>query len=310
MPLHLLPRSLRYVLAVAEYGSVQAASRALNIAASAIDRQIRALEEASEVLLFERMPRGMRPTVAGEATVVLARRWKADEERLEDGFKEMRGREHGMVRIAAMDSLVNSVLVEIVEWVHREHPRIHLSIDIVTPTEAARVLEEGAVDAVVAFNLPPSRHQHRLWSAQLPIGCALSPKHPLAQAEELTIKMLSDYPTVSQSVILPIRRYLDSSYGWLFSQNAPVLSTNSLQLLKHVLRKGILVMVTSEMDVLPEIESGELVFIPIRDRNLKPQSLSVAVDTRRPFSRAARAVLEHLGGQMDARLRNVTAPEA
>jgi DNA-binding transcriptional LysR family regulator len=164
MSLHLVPRPLRYVEAVAEYGSVQAASRALGIAASAIDRHIRALEEASQAPLFERQPRGMRPTAAGEAVIVLARRWRADAERLDTGLKEMRGLEHGTVRMAAMDSLANGVLIDLFDLRQMEHLRIHLSLDVVTPSEAARELDDGTVDVVAGLNLPLLRHQLRIWT--------------------------------------------------------------------------------------------------------------------------------------------------
>lgn len=305
MSLHLLPRPLRYVEAVAEHGSVQAASRALGIAASAIDRHIRALEEASQTPLFERQSRGMRLTAAGEAVIVLARRWRADAERLDTGLKEMRGLEHGTVRMAAMDSLANGVLVDLVDWLQREHLRIHLSLDIVTPSEAARELEDGTVDVVVAFNLPQQRHQHRIWTEQLPFGCVVAQNHPLATSSETTLKALAGHAMVSQSTALPIRQYLDSRYGWFFSERDPVLATNSLQLLKQVLKKGSLAMITSELDALAEIESGELVFVPLRDRDLKPQTISVAIDVRRPLLRAARIVAEHVAEIAAARLRAI-----
>jgi DNA-binding transcriptional LysR family regulator len=173
---------LRYVEAVAEHGSIQAASRALGIAASAIDRHIRSLEEASQAPLFERLPRGMRPTAADEAVIVLARRWRADAERLDSGLKEMRGQEHGTVRLAAMDSLANSILPDLVHWLQAEHPRIHLAVNVVTPAEASRELDDGTVDLVIAFNLPQQRHQHRLWTKQLPFGCAMQGTRPMSTA--------------------------------------------------------------------------------------------------------------------------------
>ncbi|MDP2021345.1 MAG: LysR family transcriptional regulator, partial [Hydrogenophaga sp.] len=75
-PLH--PKALRSVAAVAQLGSVQAAAREVSISASAIDRQILILEEDLGVPLFERLPRGMRLTAAGELLLALSQRWKAD----------------------------------------------------------------------------------------------------------------------------------------------------------------------------------------------------------------------------------------
>lgn len=302
MSLHLVPRALRYFLAVADHGSVQAASRSLGIAASAIDRQVHALEDAGQSPLFERQPRGMRLTPAGEALVVLARRWQADAERMDAHLSEMRGQEHGTVRIAAMDSLANSLLPELVEWIYKTHPRIHLAIDIVTPNEAAEALEIGTADMALAFNLPQNRFQHHIWTAELPFGCVMSRNHPLSGKKVLDLSMLDGYPSASQSQSLPIRQRLDRQYSWFFTQNVPVLSTNSLQLLKQSIVRSELVLITSELDVFAELESGDLVFIPLKAQGLRPQSISVSVDTRRTLLRATRVVSEFLVETAAARL--------
>ena len=293
------------MLAVAEHGSIQAASRALGIAASAIDRQIKAMEEASQSPLFDRLPRGMKPTAAGEAVIVMARRWLADAERLEGGLKEMRGQEHGTVRLAAMDSLANGLLPELVAWVMRDHPRIHLDIDIMTPSQAAQALDEGTVDLAFAFNLPKGRYQHRIWEEELPFGCVVSHAHPLARQDRVTLAMLSEVPTASQSALLPIRRYLDSRHGWLFAENAPVLVTNSLQLLKQSVLDGDLAILTSELDVLPEVEAGRLRFLPLDEAGLRPQNIVLAVDTRRPLIRATRVIADRLHSVVPQRLADL-----
>lgn len=305
MSLHLVPRGLRYVLAVADHGSVQAASRAIGISASAIDRQIHALEEAGQSPLFEREARGMRLTPAGEALVVLARRWQADADRMDTHLSEMRGLEHGIVRIAAMDSLANSLLSDLVGWVRRNHPRIQLAVDILTPSEAAQALEMGTVDAAIAFNLPQHRFQHRLWHAELPFGCAMAPDHPLAARSELDFAALNGHLSVVQNEQLPIRQKLEHQYSWFFKENMPVLSTNSLQLLKKSLIGSDLTLITSELDIIAELENRELVFVPLRVRGLKPQSISVVIDTRRTLLRATRVVTTQLVDAAAARLENL-----
>lgn len=60
-------RQLSYFVAVAETGSISAASRRVHVAQPALTRQIRLLEEDLEVNLLERHARGVRLTVAGKA---------------------------------------------------------------------------------------------------------------------------------------------------------------------------------------------------------------------------------------------------
>lgn len=66
-------RHLRYFIAVAELHSVRAASEQLHVTQPAISRQIQDLEEAIGTALFERTPRGLVLTAAGEAYLVEAR---------------------------------------------------------------------------------------------------------------------------------------------------------------------------------------------------------------------------------------------
>ncbi|MCW1932891.1 LysR family transcriptional regulator [Pararhodobacter zhoushanensis] len=310
MPLHLLPRALHYLETVARMGSVQAASRALGIAASAIDRQIIALEEACGAPLFERHPRGMRLTTAGESVILMARRWRADEDRLEAELREMRGLQHGTVRLAAMDSLANSILPVLIDKMAQDHPRIHLAIDIMTPKQAAQELDNGTIDLAIAFNLPNDRTRHVLWSAPLPFGCVVGAGHPLWGQTSIALKDAAQYPIAAQSRVLPSREYLDRRYGWLFDPVEPALVTNSLQLLKQVVRQGRLMAISSQLDTLAEIEAGTLSFIRLSDAALKPQSISVVVDARRMLPRAARLVGETLAEVVGARLARVTAPAA
>src|SRR5215212_1035580 len=67
------PRVLAYVDAVARCGSIRKAAEALNVASSALNRQILDLEADLGSPLFERLPRGVRVTSAGEAFLVYAR---------------------------------------------------------------------------------------------------------------------------------------------------------------------------------------------------------------------------------------------
>lgn len=66
-------RHLRYFIAVAELRSVRAASEQLHVTQPAISRQIQDPEDAIGAALFERTPRGLKFTAAGEAYLHEAR---------------------------------------------------------------------------------------------------------------------------------------------------------------------------------------------------------------------------------------------
>lgn len=290
----LVPASLRYADQVARSGSIQRAAKELNVAASAINRQILLLEEALGVPLFERLPRGMRLTSAGDALVTLARRWRSDEQRAAAELQQLQGVNQGHVRLFAMDSHANGFLPAFIERLAFEHPRISLTVEVGNPDNAMVALTTGSVDLAAIFNLSPRRDVHVLWSAELPLGCVASPDHELSRKKTVSLQEAVTYPIALQSKAILIRRYLDARYGWLFTESHKVVETNSLQLVKMLSKRGGYIAITSELDAAPELIDGSLVFIPVRDKGAEPQSVSVAVDARKPQSPIVRAVSDGL----------------
>jgi len=102
---------LRYVLALAREGNVQAAARALGVNETTVMRRIAAIEAELGVALFERVERGQFPqTKPGEVLVAHAARI---EQRVFDMRSEIAGRDGlvcGSVRLTSVPILVNHIL--------------------------------------------------------------------------------------------------------------------------------------------------------------------------------------------------------
>ncbi len=299
------PKALRYLTAVADLGSVQAAARVVAISASAIDRQILLLEEELGVPLFERQARGMRLTAAGELLVALAQRWKSDLNRTLSDVKQLQGINQGQLRLAAMDSLANGLLPGFIHRVAQEHGGIVLEVDIVSTGEAVRRLCEGGVDLAVAFNLKAQRELHIVRTADLPLGCVVAAGHALAGRDQVSFKDVAGWPLAVQSHALAIRRYLERRHAWLLQEARPPLVTNSLQLVKSLVRSGSHVALTSELDAGPEILEGSVRFVPLSDRSAQPQTIGVAVSASRPLPRIGRIVADLLAEHLQDYLAQV-----
>jgi DNA-binding transcriptional LysR family regulator len=305
MPHSLVPAGLRYIDQVARSGSIQKAARELHVAASAINRQILQMEDELGVPLFERLPRGMRLTVSGDAIVTLARRWRQDENSVASQIRRIQGVHQGKVSLAAMDSHATSVLPALVADLAASHPLVSLAIELATPDDAEASLLAGKADLAAIFNLAPRRELLVLWRDELPLGAVVASNHPLAERETLSLQEATAYPVVLQSKALTIRRYLEAQYSWLFKDGRRTLETNSLQLAKQLALGGQHVMFTSELDVAPELAAGRLRFIPIRDRGAEPQSISVVVDAARPPGPVVKLVFERLVATIQASLAAV-----
>ncbi|GAB2805153.1 LysR family transcriptional regulator [Comamonas piscis] len=298
----LVPTALRYADQVARSGSIQKASRELHVAASAINRQILALEEELGVPLFERMPRGMRLTASGDALITMARRWRQDETRMVAEVRRIQGIHQGHVSLVAMDSHASSVLPALIDALHVQHPLVSLSVELSTPDDAETALLTGRADLAAIFNLAPRRELLVLWKAQLPLGCVVAPGHALAGRKTVSFQEATAYPIALQSRAITIRRHLEAQFSWLFKDARGFVESNSLQLVKQLALGGQRLIFTSELDVAPELAAGTLVFIPIRDQGAEPQDISVAVDATRPPGPVVKLVAEQLMAALQASL--------
>ena len=102
---HLLP--LTYIDAVTKAGSIRKAAETLAITSTALNRRILAMEEELGVPIFERLPRGVRLTTAGEILIHHIREQLTDMERVKSQIADLTGERRGHVSIACSQALLS-----------------------------------------------------------------------------------------------------------------------------------------------------------------------------------------------------------
>ncbi|WP_068398222.1 LysR family transcriptional regulator [Kribbia dieselivorans] len=160
-------RTLSYFVAVAEHGGVTRAAKALFIAQPSLSRAIHGLEAEVGADLFERTPRGVQLTAAGEALLGPARTALREAEGARRAVDEVQRLERGRLTIAADPTLTVTRLPEQAGALRSRHPGVTLSVE--DPGGAG-----GVVDAVLRGHaevglLPLTADtgrlvQHRLWT--------------------------------------------------------------------------------------------------------------------------------------------------
>ena len=119
---------LRDVLAVAEAGSLRAASRHLGIAQPVMTRNIRDIENELGVALFERHARGVRLTDIGEIFLRRASTIKEEIRRAVEEIEQLKGHNTGQVSVAASTAASIAILPRAVTNFRREYPDILLKV--------------------------------------------------------------------------------------------------------------------------------------------------------------------------------------
>src|ERR1700733_2577985 len=118
------PRIFRYVDAVARHGSIRKAAEALPVVSSSLNRRILDLEEELGSPLFERLPRGVRPTAAGDLFLAYVRRSMRELEQVGAQIEGLRGLLRGRVRIAVAESVTGHMLPTAIARFQAGHPNV------------------------------------------------------------------------------------------------------------------------------------------------------------------------------------------
>jgi DNA-binding transcriptional LysR family regulator len=121
---------LRYVLAVANAGSLAGAARSLGVNHTTVLRRVGAFEKRLGLRLFERLPTGYVLTAGGEELIAAARHIDDTVTTLGRKLAGQDLRLSGTVRVTTTDTLMASVLPEILAEFRESHPGIQIEIAV------------------------------------------------------------------------------------------------------------------------------------------------------------------------------------
>ena len=145
-------RDLHVLFAVAQHGSMAKAGAYLGTSQSAVSQAIATLEDALEVRLLDRTPRGVEPTIYGAA---LIRRGQAAFDELRLGIKDIEtltDPTSGEVRIACTETVAAGVLPAAIERFNTQFPRVKLHVfQTTTHLTGFAALHDRSADVVITL---------------------------------------------------------------------------------------------------------------------------------------------------------------
>ena len=262
----LIAIAYRYFMAVAERGSVRAASRDLNVAASAISRQLIQLESTLGNRLFDRSGRGLKLAPAGEILLRGLRRAAQSHENTLDELSALRKLTRGLLRIATVESVSASVLPDMLEHFMRSYPGIQVAVTVAGSEAVTQLVREHQAELGFTFNPSSLDGLEVLASRDLDLGAIMSPDHPLAATKKLSLADCTGHPLAWPSPGLSLRAILDSIPA--ARKLRPAFECNSLRLMARLASRGSCIAFQTVIGIERELAAGTLVFLPLADKRL------------------------------------------
>ncbi|MFT4190938.1 MAG: LysR family transcriptional regulator [Comamonas sp.] len=287
--------AVRYFLEVVRTGSVKEAALRLNVAPSAVSRQIARLESDLDTLLFERRARGMQPNAAGELLAAHARRVEQDIERVTGEILSLRGLRSGQVRIATVEGFAYDFIPALIARFRQRYEGIVFHIDVCAQGDVARRVRDAEADVGVTLSAVPETGIRVELRHPSPILAVMAVGHPLARQRQVSLGQVTAYPLALPLKDSSLRQLLDISCSRQGLRYRTVVVSNHADTLVNFAAASVGgVAFYGELSIRSRLASHALVALPLRDREMNERHLEVQTLAGRNLHEAGRAFVQYL----------------
>ena len=296
MPGHVLQETaVRYFLEVVRTGSVKEAAQKLNVAPSAVSRQVARLEHDLGSLLFERHARGMVPNAAGELLATHAKRAQQDNERVIIEISGLRGLRNGFVRVASAEGFAFDFIPTLIARFQEKYEGIRFHLDACAQSDIARRIRDGEADVGVTLSALPERGLKVELRHPSPVLAVMAGDHPLAGHRQLSLGQVVACPLALPLASSSVRQLLDISCSRQGLQYTTALTSNQADaLVNFVAAARGSIAFYGELSLRTRLLAKSLVAIPLRDREMNERYLEVQTLAGRSLPDAGRAFVQFL----------------
>jgi DNA-binding transcriptional LysR family regulator len=189
-------------------------------------RTLQELEAILGVPLYERGPRGVTPTIIGEAFTGHARAVLAQLSQAGRQVIELADPDRGTVVVGTNPGGSNLLLAQAIAGVKTERPLLTVIVRESSPESLSAELQAGSIDLIVGrLTSPTTESQIRTPLYDEPIEIFTRAQHPLTQRCTIDFPDLGDYPWIIPGTETAMRREVEQ----LFARHAMALPENRIE---------------------------------------------------------------------------------
>jgi DNA-binding transcriptional LysR family regulator len=184
-------RQLTIFASVARHLSFTRASEELHLTQPAVSMQVKQLEEAAGLPLFEQVGKRVYLTEAGMEMERYARAVLATLAEADQVFEELRGLKRGRLRIAVA-STANYFVPQLLAAFCQRYPDVQVSLDVTNRERLLEALADNDTDLVIMGKPPENMDLMAESFMDNPLVAIAPPGHPLAGKKNIPLKRLQE----------------------------------------------------------------------------------------------------------------------
>lgn len=232
---------LRHFVEVAQQKSFRAAADRLNIAPSAVSKQIRNLEEHLGVELFlrDRGRAGLELTEAGQILLYRCASVMNELAIARDEMNELKGLQRGHLRLGVNEVIASDLLPGILRDLHRNFPHLQYTIIVENTPAIVKRLHEGDVDIGLGYNFPSSPDLEVLAVLHRNTYLITGLDHPLAQRRKVRLEEIAGEKFILPDSSVSLHHLIQDALVRAGVDVRVIMHTNSFTLLRQMVQEGL-----------------------------------------------------------------------
>ncbi len=270
---HLQP--LEYFNAIVAAGSIRKAAETLSITSTALNRRLLAIEEELGVDLFERVPKGVQLSAAGEILLLHIREQIADMARVKSQISDLKGERRGHVAIACSQAILTSFLPVEISKYRSQHPFVTFSVQVRDRAAAEEALLDRSADLALVFEPVQLADFQTLLAVKQSVWVLMPKDHPLAHKPILRLRECLRFPVGLPTKQYGVRHILEASARRISLNLAPVVESDSFDYLRYQAAEEGIITFQIEIGLPLNLESIGLVACKLDERDVPDGMLYV-----------------------------------
>lgn len=232
-------RQMRSFVAVARLGTFTRAAEFLHVSQPTLTVQIKRLEEALQLRLFDRNPRSVNLTRMGRDLLPTFERTLQDLDSVLLDLKNVSTARLGIVRISALPSFAASLLPDSIKTFRRHNPGASFVVKDIIASSLLGLIRSEDVDLGLTGGNVDFPDIEVLFRASDEMNVVYPAGHPIGKNARITAERLAQFPLVMMDIRTSVRAVTDFAFNKAKLMPAPVAEATYMMTAIGMVRAGI-----------------------------------------------------------------------
>lgn len=273
-------RQLEVLVSVGREGSVTAAATQLHLTQPAVSMQLRQIEEAFGLALFEQVGRRLEITEPGRTLLPLAEEILSRLDDFEQTTRALRGLRTGRIRLGLV-STAKYFAPRLVAQFGKTHPGIEFKLTVHNREQIIERLRSYSVDLGLMGRPPEGMDFVGLPFAPNPLIVVAATSHPLSLRRRMEPRELDDEPLIVREPGSGTRIAMDRFFAETGVRCRQIMEADSNETIKQAVMAGMGLGFLSMQTVRAELAEGRMAMLDVQGLPLRRQWFVVHSRARR-----------------------------